>query len=148
MIKSIILAAGKGTRMKSEKSKLVHKIYGKELVKRVVEVAQKSGVEEIITIVGYKKEQVQLVLGDTVKYAYQEEMLGTGHAVMQAEEYLKDKNPKYGLLVYKNKYLDPISVLKQARQLHETSPDITVLKKVAKRLSSELIIERRKQKVI
>ena len=93
-VKSIILAAGKGTRMKSEKSKLVHKIYGKELVKRVVEVAQKSGVEDVVTVVGYKKEQVQLVLGDTVKYAYQEEMLGTGHAVMQAEEFLKDKHGK------------------------------------------------------
>ena len=93
-IMAVVLAAGKGTRMKSEKSKLVHKIYGKELVKRVVEVAQKSGVEDIVTVVGYKKEQVQLVLGDTVKYAYQEEMLGTGHAVMQAEEYLKDKHGK------------------------------------------------------
>jgi len=93
-IMAIVLAAGKGTRMKSEKSKLVHKIYGKELVKRVVEVAQKSGVEDIVTVVGYKREQVQIVLGDTVKYAYQEEMLGTGHAVMQAEEYLKDKHGK------------------------------------------------------
>ena len=95
---AIVLAAGKGTRMKSEKSKLVHKIYGKELVKRVVEVAQKSGVEDIVTVVGYKREQVQLVLGDTVKYAYQEEMLGTGHAVMQAEEYLKDKHGKVVVL--------------------------------------------------
>ena len=93
-VMAIVLAAGKGTRMKSEKSKLVHKIYGKELVKRVVETAQKSGVEDIVTVVGYKKEQVQMVLGDTVKYAYQEEMLGTGHAVMQAEEYLKDKHGK------------------------------------------------------
>jgi len=97
-IMAIVLAAGKGTRMKSEKSKLVHKIYGKELVKRVVEVAQKSGVEDIITVVGYKKEQVQLVLGDAVKYAYQEQMLGTGHAVMQAEEYLKDKHGKVVVL--------------------------------------------------
>ena len=97
-IKSIILAAGKGTRMKSEKSKLVHKIYGKELVKRVVETANKSGVDEIVAIVGYKREQVQLVLGDSVQYAYQEEMLGTGHAVMQAEEYLKDKNGKVVVL--------------------------------------------------
>ena len=95
---ALVLAAGKGTRMKSEKSKLVHKIYGKELVKRVVEAAKKSGVEDIITVVGYKKEQVQLVLGDTVKYAYQEEMLGTGHAVMQAEEYLKDKKGKVVVL--------------------------------------------------
>lgn len=91
---ALVLAAGKGTRMKSEKSKLVHKIYGKELVKRVVETAEKAGVEDIVAIVGYKKEQVQLVLGDTVKYAYQEEMLGTGHAVMQAEEYLNDKQGK------------------------------------------------------
>lgn len=97
-IMAIVLAAGKGTRMKSEKSKLVHKIYGKELVKRVVETAGKSGVEDIITVVGYKKEQVEMVLGDTVKYAYQEEMLGTGHAVMQAEEYLKDKNGKVVVL--------------------------------------------------
>ena len=97
-IMAIVLAAGKGTRMKSDKSKLVHKIYGKELVKRVVETATKSGVEDIITVVGYKKEQVEMVLGDTVKYAYQEEMLGTGHAVMQAEEYLKDKNGKVVVL--------------------------------------------------
>jgi len=97
-IMAVVLAAGKGTRMKSEKSKLVHKIYGKELVKRVVEVARKSGVEDVVTVVGYKKEQVQLVLGDTVKYAYQEEMLGTGHAVMQAEEYLKDKHGKVVVL--------------------------------------------------
>lgn len=91
---AVVLAAGKGTRMKSKKSKLVHKIYGKELVKRVVEVAQKADIEEIVTVVGYGKEEVQLVLGDSVKYAYQEEMLGTGHAVLQAEEYLKDKQGK------------------------------------------------------
>ena len=95
---ALVLAAGKGTRMKSEKSKLVHKIYGKELVKRVVETAKKSGVEEVITVVGYKREQVQLVLRDTVKYAYQEEMLGTGHAVLQAESYLKDKQGKVVVL--------------------------------------------------
>lgn len=95
---ALVLAAGKGTRMKSDKSKLVHKIYGKELVKRVVETAQKSGVDDIVTVVGYKKEQVQLVLGESVKYAYQEEMLGTGHAVLQAEEYLKDKHGKVVVL--------------------------------------------------
>lgn len=95
---ALVLAAGKGTRMKSDKSKLVHKIYGKELVKRVVETAQKAGVDDIITVVGYKREQVQLVLGDSVNYAYQEEMLGTGHAVMQAESYLKDKHGKIVVL--------------------------------------------------
>ena len=95
---AVVLAAGKGTRMKSNKSKLVHKIYGKELVKRVVETARKAEVHDVITVVGYLKEQVQSVLGDTVKYAYQEEMLGTGHAVLQAEKFLKDKKGKVVIL--------------------------------------------------
>lgn len=97
-IVAVVLAAGKGTRMKSNKSKLVHKIYGKELVKRVVEAAKKSDIEDVIAVVGYKKEQVQIVLGESVEYAYQDEMLGTGHAVLQAEEYLKDKHGKVVVL--------------------------------------------------
>lgn len=91
---AIMLAAGKGTRMKSNKSKLVHKIYGKELVKRAVETTKKAGVDEVVAVVGYLKEQVQDVLKDTVKYVVQEEMLGTGHAVMQATKYLEGKKGK------------------------------------------------------
>ena len=91
---TIIVAAGKGSRMKSKKSKVVHKIYGKELVKRVTELAKRIGSDEVIAVVGHLKEQVQDVLGDTVSYAYQEELLGTGHAVMQAEEFLKGKSGK------------------------------------------------------
>lgn len=92
---AIVMAAGKGTRMKSKNSKLVQKIYGKEIVKRAVENAQKAGVHNIVAVVGYMKEQVMGVLGDTVKYAVQEEMLGTGHAVMQAAKYLEGKKEKY-----------------------------------------------------
>ncbi len=88
---AIVMAAGKGTRMKSKNSKLVQKIYGKEIVKRAVENAQKAGVKDIVAVVGYKKEEVMKVLGEDIKYAFQDEMLGTGHAVMQAKEYLKGK---------------------------------------------------------
>lgn len=95
---TLIMAAGKGTRMKSKKSKLVQKIYGKELVKRVVELAEKIGSSEIIAVVGYLREQVEAVLENRVKYAYQEELLGTGHAVMQAERYLKGKKGKAVIL--------------------------------------------------
>ena len=91
---AIVMAAGKGTRMKSKKSKLVQKIYGKEIVKRAVENAQKAGVHEIVAVVGYMKEEVMAVLADSVKYAFQEEMLGTGHAVIQAKEFLKGKKGK------------------------------------------------------
>lgn len=97
-VMTVIMAAGKGTRMNSNKSKLVHKIYGKELVKRVAEVAKEIGSDEIVTVVGYLKEQIEEVLGDSVKYAYQEELLGTGHAMMQAAKYLENKKGKVVIL--------------------------------------------------
>lgn len=95
---AVVLAAGKGTRMKSNKSKLVQKIYGKEIVLRSVENAKKSGIENIIAVVGHQREQVEEVLEDGVKYAYQEEMLGTGHAVMQTKKYLEGKKGKVVVL--------------------------------------------------
>ena len=91
---AIVMAAGKGTRMNSNKSKLVHKIYGKELVKRSVENAKKAGVTDVVAIVGHLKEQVQDVLKNEVIYREQKEMLGTGHAVMQAIDYLEGKQGK------------------------------------------------------
>ena len=97
-VMTIIMAAGKGTRMKTNKSKVVHKIYDKELVRRVAELAKKVGSDEVVTVVGHLREQVQAVLGDSVKYAIQEELLGTGHAVMQAKEYLKGKKGKVVVL--------------------------------------------------
>lgn len=97
-VMTVIMAAGKGTRMKSEKSKLVHKIYDKELVKRVAELASKVGSDEIVTVVGHLREEVEEVLGDSVKYAYQDELLGTGHAVMQATKYLEGKKGKVVIL--------------------------------------------------
>ena len=95
---AIVMAAGKGTRMKSKNSKLVQKIYGKEIVKRAVDNAKKAGVNNIVAVVGYKKEEVMQVLGEEVTYAYQEEMLGTGHAVMQAASYLEGKRGKVLIL--------------------------------------------------
>ncbi len=94
----IIMAAGKGTRMKTEKAKCVHKVYGKEMVKRVVDIAKEAGINDIITVVGHKREQVQEVLKDSVKYAYQEELLGTGDTVKQALPLLKGKKGKVVIL--------------------------------------------------
>ena len=64
---AIVMAAGKGTRMKSKKSKLVHKIYGKEIIRRAVENVKRAGIKEVITVVGYQKEQIEEVLADSVK---------------------------------------------------------------------------------
>lgn len=91
---AIVMAAGKGTRMKSKKSKLVHKIYGKEIISRAVENVKRAGIEEVITVVGYQKEQIEEVLKDTVKYAVQDEQLGTGYAVIQAAKLLEGRKGK------------------------------------------------------
>ena len=90
----IVLAGGKDENINSNKSKLVQKINGKEIIKRAVENVRKAGIEEIATIVGYKKEEIQEVLKDTVTYIEQPETLGSGHAVMQAKEYLSGKSGK------------------------------------------------------
>lgn len=114
---AIIMAAGKGTRMKSKSSKLLHKIYGKEIITRAVENVQKSGIEEIITVVGYKREEIQNVLKDKVKYAIQEEQLGTGHAVIQAAKLLEGKTGK--VLVLNGDH--PIMRPETLRNIVETS---------------------------
>lgn len=96
-IYTIIIAAGKGTRMKSMHSKLIQKIYDKEMVRRVAETAYNAGSDEIIAVIGHKKEEVIDALKKTnlnISYAEQKELLGTGHAVMQAMPLLENKSGK------------------------------------------------------
>ncbi len=95
---TVIMAAGKGTRMKTNKSKVVHKIYGKELVTRVVDLAERIGSDEIVAVVGHQKESVEEVLKGRVKFVEQKELLGTGHALMQAVPYLEGKKGKVVIL--------------------------------------------------
>ncbi|MBU3812455.1 MAG: bifunctional UDP-N-acetylglucosamine diphosphorylase/glucosamine-1-phosphate N-acetyltransferase GlmU [Candidatus Niameybacter stercoravium] len=89
--KSIILAAGQGTRMKSSTSKVLHEIFHKPLVYYPIEAARYAGAQEVCLVVGHKSEEVMKTFGDTVKYALQAERLGTGHAVMQAMDFIGDE---------------------------------------------------------
>ncbi|WP_047980717.1 bifunctional UDP-N-acetylglucosamine diphosphorylase/glucosamine-1-phosphate N-acetyltransferase GlmU [Ornithinibacillus contaminans] len=88
---AIILAAGQGTRMKSKLYKVLHPVLGKPMVEHVLEQVKAIGLEEIVTIVGFGSDQVKEHLGEESKFVLQAEQLGTGHAVMQAESLLKDK---------------------------------------------------------
>ncbi len=88
---TVILAAGKGTRMKSDLPKVLHKVLGETMVSRVVTLAQDIGCEKTVVVIGHKKELVEKELsGRNVDFAVQAEQLGTGHAVMMAEPALKD----------------------------------------------------------
>jgi UDP-N-acetylglucosamine diphosphorylase/glucosamine-1-phosphate N-acetyltransferase len=76
--------------MKSDLPKVLHTMNGRPLLEYVVETAEKCGANPIIAIVGHKRELVVAQLGKRVLYAVQEPQLGTGHAVLQAEPFLKD----------------------------------------------------------
>lgn len=88
--KALVLAAGQGTRMKSNGSKVLHQVLGKSLVEYPILAAEGVGVEEICLIVGHKAEDVKAKLGERVSYAMQIEQLGTGHAVMQAVDFIEN----------------------------------------------------------
>ncbi len=92
-VKSIILAAGKGTRMKSETPKVLHKIFNKELLGYVLDEVNKTGeISENFVIVGHKAEEVKKFVEnhyENAKCLLQSPQLGTGHAAFQAYEDLK-----------------------------------------------------------
>ncbi|MCR4842220.1 MAG: NTP transferase domain-containing protein [Eubacterium sp.] len=88
-LKAVILAAGKGTRMKSDLPKVLHCVGGVPMAKRVGDEAMKTGAESVCFVVGYGREKVEEALaGDGISFVYQEEQLGTGHAVRCAEDYI------------------------------------------------------------
>ena len=88
----IILAAGKGVRMKSDLPKVAHLLAGKPLVERVVITAEYFNPEKLIVVVGYKKEVVQKCLSgfDNLTFVEQKQQLGTGHAVYVTRDFFKD----------------------------------------------------------
>ncbi len=87
-IASLILAAGKGTRMKSKLPKVLHKVGGKAMVERVLETVQSIGTNRDVVIVGFGGDAVQNYLGDRAEFVRQEEQNGTGHAVKWLNQYL------------------------------------------------------------
>ncbi len=85
-LSAIILAAGKGTRMKSELPKVAVPALGEPMVRWVVRACRDAGCTRIVLVVGYKQEVVrEIFAGEDVEFAVQSEQLGTGHAVQAAE---------------------------------------------------------------
>ncbi|ARD48453.1 UDP-N-acetylglucosamine diphosphorylase/glucosamine-1-phosphate N-acetyltransferase [Sporosarcina sp. P37] len=87
---AIVLAAGQGTRMKSDLYKVLHPVCGKPMVEHVIDHIHDLHADRIVTIVGHGAEMVEQTLGDKSEYALQAEQLGTAHAVQQAEAVLGD----------------------------------------------------------
>ncbi len=89
----VILAAGKGTRMKSSLPKVLHKIAGKPMVEHIIDAANSLDTESLNIVYGHQAELLQKSLSHhQVNWCLQAEQLGTGHAVQQSLSYLNDKN--------------------------------------------------------
>lgn len=88
-VTAVILAAGEGKRMYSKLPKVLHKLCGLSMVEHVINSAKEIGCEEPIVVVGHGADKVKAAVSG-VRFVLQEVQQGTGHAVMQAEEYIND----------------------------------------------------------
>ncbi|NOY10516.1 MAG: NTP transferase domain-containing protein, partial [Archaeoglobi archaeon] len=99
-MKAVILAAGEGQRLRPftvSKPKVMIKVGNKPILQYVVEALRDSGIMDIVMVVGYRKDRVMSHFGDgkrfgvRVEYAFQEQQLGTAHALKQAENLVSDE---------------------------------------------------------
>jgi bifunctional UDP-N-acetylglucosamine pyrophosphorylase/glucosamine-1-phosphate N-acetyltransferase len=91
-LSAVILAAGQGTRMKSNLPKVLHPLLGKPMAWYALKAAQQVTGSKPVMVIGHGADQVRQVLSDQAEYVLQEPQLGTGHAVMQAEAVLRGKS--------------------------------------------------------
>jgi bifunctional UDP-N-acetylglucosamine pyrophosphorylase/glucosamine-1-phosphate N-acetyltransferase len=91
-VATLLLAAGKGTRMKSKLLKVLHPLAGKPMLWHPIQQIQKISSLKPVVIIGYQAEEVTRTFGDLAEYVVQEEQLGTGHAVRQAQAALEGKS--------------------------------------------------------
>lgn len=98
-ITAVLLAAGFGTRMKSDLPKVLHPLMGRPMLFYGLDAARQVSTETPVLVVGYKADDVRQVVSDAARYVFQEQQLGTGHAVMQAEALLKGQTD-YVIVTY------------------------------------------------
>ena len=131
MIKSIILAAGKGTRMKSDTPKVLHTIFDKTLVGYVIDAVNNTGLaDENFVIVGHQAERVEEYINenyDNAKCVLQSPQLGTGHAVSMALPYLKDFDGEVIILCGDTPLITSETIKEFVEYHRENQSDLTVV---------------------
>ena len=125
-LKTLILAAGKGTRMKSDMPKVIHKVNGIPMITKIIDTLSGLNPEENILILGHKKEEVLKVVGENCDYVLQTEQLGTGHAVIQAKEKFKGYDGDVMILCGDTPLLRE-STLKSLYDYHKESGAVTTI---------------------
>lgn len=129
-LKTVILAAGKGTRMKSDTPKVLHEIFNKPLVARVLDAAILSGSKENVVVVGHKAELVEEYISknyQTTTCVLQKEQLGTGHALKMASDKLKNFKGNVLVLCGDTPLIQGETLSKIVKAHNENNADITVV---------------------
>jgi UDP-N-acetylglucosamine diphosphorylase/glucosamine-1-phosphate N-acetyltransferase len=125
---ALILAAGKGTRMKSDMAKVLHVLEGKPLLHYSLEAARNAKAEKIVVIVGHQSDKVRESFPDPdLVFVQQMPQLGTGHAVMQAADALKDYQGLTVILCGDVPLLKPQTIRRLISSHQESQSCVTVL---------------------
>lgn len=124
---AVVLAAGKGTRMKSSLYKVLHPVCGKPMVDHVVSNMEKLGATEIVSVVGHGAEMVKDTLEERSTYVVQEEQLGTAHAVQQAEAVLDGREGTTIVICGDTPLITPETIQQLMTTHHEAGAKATIL---------------------
>ena len=104
-VRAVILAAGKGTRMRGTKPKLLIEVEGKPIIAHVVDVCRIPEIEETYLVVGSGAEKIKKAVGTGCEFVVQEKQLGTGHALMQTRRLLRNYRGDLVVLVGDSPFL-------------------------------------------
>ena len=128
---AIVLAAGQGTRMKSDLYKVLHPVCGKPMVEHVIDHIRDLHSDRIVTIVGHGAEMVEQTLGNKSEYALQAQQLGTAHAVQQAEAVLADLEGTTLVVCGDTPLISTKTMAALLAHHHETEAKATILTAIA-----------------
>lgn len=118
-ISAIVLAAGKGTRMNSDKPKVLHEIGGKPMIEYTLNKLESLGIKDIVVVVGYEADQAKAALGPKYIYAIQENPAGgTGDAVKTGFQELDEKSDTVMVLYGDDSAFYKVDTLKQFINFH------------------------------
>ncbi|HPZ00158.1 MAG TPA: bifunctional UDP-N-acetylglucosamine diphosphorylase/glucosamine-1-phosphate N-acetyltransferase GlmU [Clostridiales bacterium] len=125
---AIILAAGEGKRMKSNKPKVLAEVLFQPMIDWILDAAEEAGIKNVCVVAGHLGEQLEAHVGDRSAIAYQKERLGTGHAVMQAEPFLQQVAAENVLILNGDApFMDAETILGALRIHEEQENAVTVI---------------------
>ncbi len=123
----VVLAAGKGTRMKSARAKVLHGICGIPMLGHIQKVAEAVSAARLIVVIGRDADEVRRVYGESAEFVLQAEQKGTGHAVMMAEDALRDFSGDIFILYGDTPLLRPETLERMRVVKSQTRADLVML---------------------